>query len=52
MLKLFLTKLCGQTLNLVSDLPRSFWRTTPAKQAWTLTETLYQFDKSEATIFL
>ena len=38
------TKLCGWALNAVSDLPRGYWRSTPAKQAWTLTETLYQFD--------
>ena len=38
------TKLCGWALNAVSDLPRGFWRSTPGKQAWTLTETLYQFD--------
>ena len=28
-----------------NDLPRGYWRSTPGKQAWTLTETLYQFDK-------
>ena len=38
------TKLCGWALNAVSDLPRGYWRSTPEKQAWTLTETLYQFD--------
>ena len=38
------TKLCGWALNAVSDLPRGYWRSTPGKQAWTLTETLYQFD--------
>ena len=38
------TKLCGWALNAVSDLPRGYWRSTPAKQARTLTETLYQFD--------
>ena len=38
------TKLCGWALNAVSDLSRDYWRSTPEKQAWTLTETLYQFD--------
>ena len=38
------TKLCGWALNAVSDLPRGYWRSSPGKQAWTLTETLYQFD--------
>ena len=38
------TKLCGWALNAVSDLPRGYWRSTPGKEAWTLTETLYQFD--------
>ena len=38
------TKLCGWALNAVSDLKRSYWWSTPWKQAWTLTETLYQFD--------
>ena len=37
-------KLCGWALNAVSDLPRGYWRSTLEKQAWTLTETLYQFD--------
>ena len=31
-------------MNAVSDLPIGYWRSTPGKQAWTLTETLYQFD--------
>ena len=31
-------------MNAVSDLPRGYWRSTPGKQAWTLTETPYQFD--------
>ena len=44
MMKWLPTKLCGWALNAVSDLPRGYWRSTPAKQAWTLTETLYQFD--------
>ena len=43
-MKWFPTKLCGWALNAVSDLPRGYWRSTPGKQAWTLTETLYQFD--------
>ena len=38
------TKLCGWALNVVRDLPRGYWRSTLEKQAWTLTETLYQFD--------
>ena len=44
MMKWLPTKMCGWALNAVSDLPRSYWRSTPEKQAWTLTETLYQFD--------
>ena len=44
MMKWLPTKLCGWALNAVSDLPRGYWRSTPGKQAWTLTETLYQFD--------
>ena len=44
MMKWLPTKLCGWALNAVSDLPRGYWRSTPAKQAWALTETLYQFD--------
>ena len=44
MIKWLPTKLCGWALNAVSDLPRGYWRSTPGKQAWTLTETLYQFD--------
>ena len=44
MMKWLPTKLCGWALNAVSDLPRVYWRSTPGKQAWTLTETLYQFD--------
>ena len=44
MMKWLPTKLCGWALNAVSDLPRGYWRSTPVKQAWTLTETLYQFD--------
>ena len=44
MMKWLPTKLCGWALNAVSDLPRGYWRSTPEKQAWTLTETLYQFD--------
>ena len=31
-------------MNAASDLPRGYWRSTPGKQAWTLTETLYQVD--------
>ena len=38
------TNLCGWALNAVSDLPRGYWRSTPEKQAWTMTEMLYQFD--------
>ena len=37
-------KIVRMALNAVSDLPRGYWRSTPVKQAWTLTETLYQFD--------
>ena len=44
MMKWLPTKLCGWALNAVSDLPRGYWRSTPGKQTWTLTETLYQFD--------
>ena len=44
MMKWLPTKLCGWALNAVSDLPRGYWRSTPGKQACTLTETLYQFD--------
>ena len=44
MMKWLPTKLCGWALNAVSDLHRGYWRSTPGKQAWTLTETLYQFD--------
>ena len=44
MMKWFTTKLCGWALNAVSDLPRGYWRSTPEKQAWTLTKTLYRFD--------
>ena len=44
MMKWLPTKLCGWALNAVSDLPRGYWRSTPGKEAWTLTETLYQFD--------
>ena len=44
MMKWLPTKLCGWALNAVSDLPRGYWRSTPGNQAWTLTETLYQFD--------
>ena len=44
MMKWLHTKLCGRALNAVSDLTRGYWRLTPGKQAWTLTETLYQFD--------
>ena len=44
MIKWLPTKLCGWALNAVSDLPRGYWRSTPGKQARTLTETLYQFD--------
>ena len=43
MMKWLPTKLCGWALNAVSDLPRGYWRSTLEKQAWTLTETLYQF---------
>ena len=32
------------TSTTVSDLIGSYWWSTPGKQAWTLTETLYQFD--------
>ena len=44
MMKWLPTKLCGWALNAVSDLPRGYWRSTPGKEAWTVTETLYQFD--------
>ena len=44
MMKWLPTKLCGWALNAVSDLPRGYWRSTAGKQAWTLAETLYQFD--------
>ena len=44
MMKWLPTKLCGWALNAVSDLPRGYWRSTTGNQAWTLTETLYQFD--------
>ena len=44
MMKWLPTKSCGWALNAVSDLPRGYWRSTAGKQAWTLTETLYQFD--------
>ena len=44
MMKWLPTKLCGWALHAVSDLTRGFWRPTPGKQAWTLTETLYQFE--------
>ena len=44
MMKWLPTKLCGWALNAVNDSPRSYWRSTPGKQAWTLTETLYQFE--------
>ena len=44
MMKWLPTKFCGWALNALSDLPRGYWRSTPVKQAWTLTETLYQFD--------
>ena len=44
MMKWLPTKLCGWVLNAVSHLPRGYWRSTLEKQAWTLTETLYQFD--------
>ena len=44
MMKWLPTKLCGWALNAVSDLPRGYWRSTLEKRAWTLTETLYQFD--------
>ena len=44
MMKWLPTELCGWALNAVSDLPRGYWRSTPRKQAWTLTERLYQFD--------
>ena len=40
MMKWLPTKLCGWALNAVSDLPRSYWRSTPGNQALTLTETL------------
>ena len=43
MMKWMPTKMCGWALNAVSDLPRGYWQSTPGKQAWTLTETLYQF---------
>ena len=53
MMKWLPTKLCGWALNAVSDLPRGYWRSTAGKQAWTLTETLYQFDirLSDAPVF-
>ena len=40
------TKLCGWALNAVSDLPRGYWRglLVSREQAWTLKQTLYQFD--------
>ena len=38
------TKLCGWALNAVSDFSRDYCWPTQWKQAWTLTETLYQFD--------
>ena len=44
MMKWLPTKMCGWSLNAVSDLPRGYWRSTPGKEAWTLTKTLYQFD--------
>ena len=44
MMKWLPTKLCGWALSAVSDLPRGYWRSTPGKEARTLTETLYQFD--------
>ena len=44
MMKWLLTKLFEWALNAVSGLPRDYWRSTPGKQAWTVTETLYQFD--------
>ena len=45
MMKWLPKNVCGWALNAVSDLPRGYWRSTlPGKQAWTLTETLYQFD--------
>ena len=44
MMKWLPTKLCGWALNAVSGLQRGYWRSTPGKRAWTLTETLYQFD--------
>ena len=44
MMKWLPAKLCGWALNAVSDLPRGYWRSTPGKQAWTLTQTLYHFD--------
>ena len=44
MMKWLPTKLCGWALNAVGDLPRGYWRSTPRKEAWTLTETLYQFN--------
>ena len=34
----------GGIFNAVSDLPKGYWRSTPEKEAWTLTQTLYQFD--------
>ena len=37
-------KLFGWTLNALNDIQEGYWRSTPGKQAWTLTETLYQFD--------
>ena len=61
MMKWLTKKLCGWALNAVSDLPRGYWHSTLEKQAWTLTETLYQFDirlsdnplfMSEATVSL
>ena len=44
MMKWLPTKLCGWALKAGSDLPRGYWRSTPGKQAQTLTETLCQFD--------
>ena len=39
------SKLCEWALNAVSDLPRSYWRSTPGKQALKLPGTVRQFEK-------
>ena len=44
MMKWLPTKLCGWALSAVSDLSGGYWWSIPGKQAWTLTQTLHQFD--------